>query len=56
MLIASVFFSAHSIVYIFFPSYTGFILAQIMLGVSISFISGADSSYLHNYIKNNEIE
>lgn len=53
MLIASVFFAAHSIVYIFFPSYTGFIIAQIMLGVSISFISGADSSYLHNYIKNN---
>lgn len=49
VVLGSILFSIHSLFYILFPNFWGFILTQIILGFANSFISGADSSYLHTY-------
>lgn len=50
LLIATLFFSIHAIIYVLNPGFIGFIITQICLGLSSSFRSGADTAYLHEYI------
>ncbi len=49
--IGSLLFAIHSLFYILTPTFTGFILTQVCLGISSTFISGADIGYLHDYIE-----
>lgn len=49
--ISAILFSLHALIYIVMPNYGGFVLTQIILAVSSSFISGADAGYLHDYIE-----
>lgn len=43
-------FAIHSLVYVVFPNFIGFVSTQIILAFSSSFISGADDGYLDDYI------
>lgn len=45
------FFSIHALSYIVLQNFVGFFISQILLGIANSLISGADSSYLHSYVK-----
>ena len=48
--IGAVLFALHAGIYVLMPNYAGFILTQVILAFSSSFISGADAGYLHDYI------
>lgn len=50
MEIGAILFAIHSLCYIIIPNYFGFVLTQILLGLSGAFISGADDGYLDDYI------
>ncbi|MBF0300380.1 MAG: MFS transporter [Oligoflexia bacterium] len=52
MMLGAFCFSIHAIFYILMPNFLGFALTQIVLGLGNSFMSGADSAYLHNHLKN----
>ena len=51
--IGAVLFAIHSLVYVVFPNYLGFVATQVLLALSSSFISGADDGYLDDYITEN---
>lgn len=48
--IGAVLFAFHAGIYVLIPNYAGFVLTQVILAFSSSFISGADAGYLHDYI------
>lgn len=50
IMISAILFSVHAVFYILQPNIVGFAIAQIMLGLSAAFSSGADSAYLSDYI------
>lgn len=51
MILGTILFSIHAIFYIIYPSFIGFAITQILLALSGAFISGADTAYLHTFIK-----
>lgn len=53
MQISAVLFSLHAIFYVLFPHFIGFAISQIFLGLSTSFLSGAEDAYLDDYIVQN---
>lgn len=50
MAISAILFALHSLAYILFPSFWGFLATQVLLGLSATFVSGADTAYLHSYL------
>lgn len=50
MAISAFLFSLHAVFYCLLPNFYGFALTQVLLGLSASFMSGADSSYFHSYL------
>lgn len=50
MEISAILFALHAVFYIVLPNFVGFALSQIFLGLSGSFLSGADDGYLDDYI------
>lgn len=53
MLFSSIFFMLHGLFYLILPTFSGFIITQICLGLCVTFSSGAGSAYLHDYIETN---
>lgn len=49
--LGSILFSLHAIVYILMPNFTGFVITQVLLGLSASLFSGTDSSLLYIYVE-----
>lgn len=50
MEISAILFALHAVFYVVLPNFVGFTLSQIFLGLSGSFLSGADDGYLDDYI------
>lgn len=50
MEISAILFALHAVFYMVLPNFVGFALSQIFLGLSGSFLSGADDGYLDDYI------
>lgn len=50
MEISAILFALHAFFYMVLPNFVGFALSQIFLGLSGSFLSGADDGYLDDYI------
>lgn len=48
--IGCILFALHSLLYVLFPNYIGFLMTQVLLAFSSTFISGADDGYLDDYI------
>lgn len=53
LMLSAIFFSIHSIFYLICPNLVGFTITQVCLALSTTFMSGADSAYLHEYIEKN---
>lgn len=51
MAISAALFAIHAVFYIICPNFFGFAMTQVFLGLSTSFMSGADTAYLHTYLK-----
>ena len=50
MALGTVFFALHAVFYVLWPGFATFLITQVLLGLSASFMSGADTAYLHTYV------